>query len=69
MIINLQVNDTYSAGQEWLRRTLEKEECTLPDYPRPTKIIKRSLFEMTETALVAFGRQVVKGSYNIFFNI
>jgi hypothetical protein len=35
MILPDHIQDTYTAGQEWLKRKLEKDEITLEDYQRP----------------------------------
>lgn len=36
-IMTQKINDTYTAGREWLKRQLEIEEFDLPDYERPLK--------------------------------
>lgn len=43
MYLEANINDTYTAGQAWLRRQIEIDELSLPDpYPRPLKAIERS---------------------------
>lgn len=53
MLLDLNVKDTYSAGQEWLKRQLFLDELALPDYPRPLK-------EMKEVRLTPFQSNVVR---------
>ena len=69
MHLSPNINDLRRAGEEWLYKKLAAEELELPDYPRPTKKIKRSKWEMTETTLKAFAQCVYKETNNFLFKI
>lgn len=47
------IQDTYTAGREWMKRRLELDEFTLPDYERPLKTI-------TEKGKSPFQKQIAQ---------
>lgn len=56
------INDCKQAQLAWLHRKLEIEEATLPDYPRPLKVITekdKSLFQK-KVAQYGFAQAVYK---------
>lgn len=49
------INDTYTAGQVWLRRQLEIDEANMPDYERPLKKFDTKIMSPFKSQVTRYG--------------